>query len=271
MTWDRVCQNCHFLSFVFKIDPIDCVLGIIPLLLVVYFLDFVKSSYSSSISSLLGSKEGRRRPFVVLLQCYVHLRWVLLVGSSFTMKELPTWGSYSFHLNGMTKLIQQFKSDHLSSRVTLDDANIQEVLVRVYVILKSGSVAFSVFHNPVIKNLKRIELLRVRNHVVASEAKKELLRQFLEMKDPKKQILLKDDMPISRLSISRCRKSAVHLFEIFQSREYLSLLSQTGISFHFLLSIWMNSLERYLIHETRLFLGLRRRSFLNSKQRVPTK
>ena len=65
--------------------------------------------------------------------------------------------------------------------LTLDGTNIQEVVVRVYAILKSGFVASSVY-DPATENLRRFEHLRVRNHVVASETKNcnELLHQFLD-------------------------------------------------------------------------------------------
>ena len=66
-------------------------------------------------------------------------------------------------------MIHQFRSNQLSSRVVLDGANIQEFVVRVYAILKSG---FAHLH--------------VQNHVEASETKNpnELPRQFLDDQCP---------------------------------------------------------------------------------------
>ena len=87
---------------------------------------------------------------------------------------------------------------------------------------------FLFVQNPAIENLRRFAHLHVRSHVVASDAKNsnELLRQFLDYQ---------------HLDVVR----VVSIFsKIFQAREILSTLSQAGRSFHFLLSILMNSSEK---------------------------
>ena len=161
--WDRVCQNYNPLACVFPNWPNRLRPGTSTTYYVLHFSGFVKSSHSSSVSSPVGSRVVKKTVCRPSLMSSPPAK-----SPACTVEFTIERRRYDTNILCITVELLQWFNNSGSINLLLSDfgTDKQEIVVRVYVMLKSGFVASSMYITLPLR-IWEIVHLRVRNHVVA--------------------------------------------------------------------------------------------------------